>query len=95
MLRRQLTEYDRIYECYEREWCESPNFNMAFEMLKWCKRIRDMFGSPDTNHLDERLVFEPMVCRVDVVSHVETWTIRVRIWRERFNLLHLPDGATS
>ena len=90
MLRRQLKDLDAEYAYLERCWVASPRFELAVVALRWCKRKRDMFDSADGSHsnitgyVSEHLALTPMVCRVDVLGHVEKWEERVRVWRARF-----------
>ena len=91
MLRRQLKVYDDRFLEAECAWDSEPSLPLAMSMLRWCKRIRDMFDAADgthsdvTGYVDEQLALVPMRCRVDVLGHSELWSARVRLWRERFN----------
>lgn len=90
MLRRQLKELDAEYAHMERCWSAKHRVELAVVALKWCKRNRDMFDSADGSHSDltgyisESVALTPMLCRVDVLGHVDKWEERVRVWRARF-----------
>lgn len=83
MLRRQLKELDAEYAHMERCWSAKHRVELAVVALKWCKRNRDMFDSAD-GYISESVALTPMLCRVDVLGHVEKWDKRVRVWRARF-----------
>ena len=69
----QLSAFETQYRKMESDWEKQPGFDRAFWVLKWCKKVRDMF---DDDVVDDRNI---------VNNHVELWGGRVFIWRERFN----------
>ena len=63
--------------------------HFSWAMLKWCKRVRDMFDTDQSENED----LEPMsVCEldnfIDKKKYKEKWIKHVSTWRSRFNEIH-------
>ena len=90
ILRRQLKHYDECFMEAEGAWKSEPRPIVG--MLRWCKRVRDMFDafngthSDVTGYIDESLALVPMLYGVDVLGHSELWSRRVNTRRGRFNV---------
>lgn len=84
-----INQREEAYLLYEDNWHNIETLDlkkaMAFRVLAWCKRVRDMFNNYQIQQPSSVITLESWV---DIPDHQEKWTQRVQVWRDRFNETH-------
>ena len=82
-------EYTQIEQKWNLLEKEDDKKYMAWQTLRWCKRVRDLYDSDEEEEEEE----EPnsvidLVKYIDINKHIDIWVGHVAIWRVRFNITH-------
>jgi len=84
-----IHQREEAYSLYEANWHNIETLDlkkaMAFRVLAWCKKVRDMF---DNYIIPEPSTITKFESWIDTAAHEEKWAQRVQVWRERFNETH-------
>jgi len=84
-----ICQREEAYALYDANWNNIETFELkkalAFRVLAWCKRVRDMFVNYDLQEPNTTIDFDNWI---DTDEHEEKWAQRVQVWRERFNETH-------
>jgi len=84
-----IHQREEAYSLYESNWHNIETLDlkkaMAFRVLAWCKRVRNMF---DNYEIPEPYTIMKFESWIDTALHKEKWAERVQVWCERFNETH-------